>query len=303
MDAKPLSAVVQMTARFPLQSYFDAAAELTTPTSMALLEQPLGEPIVPTAEPTPADNQSGYCLAVTPDSEAPLAVRFNFGDGGASGVVVIRPGETYVPLGNRQFKGFVYGLPFGWLGGGVVTFNVYKTPDARVDFAAKPDKVLFHRLRTTILAAPVGPFVPPGYVNWPSKFPWNKAQRYEGVGNNPAFQGTKPTMVIKEPEAVMRLNCGTTDIAASNACRMVFFGTDAFGIGADGVTANNADNLFYDINWPIPSLLGVGTDAQPVVDLPLPIARLASNQWGVAIYAPAGPLVGMTVDIARYGRL
>jgi len=231
-------------------------------------------------------------------------VKFNFGGEGSSAVVVVRPGETYVPAGDRPFKGFNYGLPFGWLGGGVVTFNIYKTPNARVDFAAKPDKVLFHRFRTTILAAPVGPFVSPAYVNWPSKFPWAKVQRYEGVGNNPAFQGTKPTMVIKEPEAVLRLNCGTTDIALGNVCRMVFFGTDAFGIGADGETANNADNLFYDLNWPIPSLAGIGTDANPVIDLPMPIARLASNQWGVAIYAPTGsPLIGMTVDIARYGRL
>jgi len=94
------------------------------------------------------------------------------------------------------------------------------------------------------------------------------------------------------------------DIALGNVCRMVFFGTDAFGIGADGETANNADNLFYDLNWPIPSLAGIGTDANPVIDLSMPIARLASNQWGVAIYAPTGsPLIGMTVDIARYGRL
>lgn len=302
MKSETLGTVVQITERYPLQSYFDALAEATTPKSMAVLVQPTGEPIIKSTKKS-TDNQSGYCIAVTPDSEAPLAISFDFGDAGASAVVVVRPGEVYVPAGDKQFKGFSYGLPFGWLGGGVVTFNVYKSPNARVDFASKPDKVLFHRFRTTILAAPAGAFVPPEYVNWPSKFPWNKAYFYQ-TGVAPAIQASKPSMVIKEPEAVLRLNTGGVDIAATNVCRMVFFGTDAFGIGADGVTASSADNLFYDLNWPIPTNIAVGTDAKPVIDLPLPIARLASNQWGVAIYAPAlSALIGMTVDIARYGRL
>lgn len=293
---------VQFTVRYPIQSYFNALSEATTPTSMAVLEQPVNEAIVKSTVKRDADNQSGYSVALSPDSETPLAFSFDFGEAGATAAVVIRPGETHVPNGEKPFKGFTYGLPFGWLGGGVATFQVFKSPNARLDFASKPEKVLFHRLRTTIKVGAAGAITPPAFVNWPSKFPWNKVFRYQ-LGVTPENQAAEPTMVLKEPEAVLRLNQGATSIAAGNACSVVFFGTDAFGIGANGLTAVNTDNLFYDIYWPDNTTVAVG-DRNPVIALPLEIARLASNQWGIAIYAPAGsPLIGMTVDIARYGRL
>ena len=299
--SKILGNFVQFTVRYPLQSYYDAAAEVTTPRSMAVLNQPVNEAIVKSTRKA-ADNQSGYAIALSPDSETPMAFEFEFGEEGATAAVVVRPGETHVPNGGKPFKGFSYGLPFGWLGGGVANFQVFKSPDARLDFSSVPEKVLFHRFRTTILTGVVGAITPPAYVNWPSKFPWNKLNKY-ALGVTPENQSAEPTMVIKEPEAVLRLNQGATSIAAGNAASIVFWGTDAFGIGADGVTALNTDNLFYDIYWPDNSVVAVG-DRNPVIQLPSEIARLASNQWGVSIYAPPGsPLIGMTVDIARYGRL
>lgn len=296
--------VVQISELFPLQSYFDAAAELTTPASMAILAQPQNNPIVPSTFKRKT-GQSGYALGLAPWSQSPIAVQFDFGDEGQSAPVILKPGEVKIPNGKKPFKGFDFGLPFGWLGGGLVSLFLFKTPDARAEWGVGPSsEVLFHRFRTTILTAPAAS-APTSAANWPDRFPWPSCYRYV-AGANPVVQSGQPSLKITEQtRTMMQLNQGATSITGDNIARIVFWGSDPFAIGSDGLTPVNTSQFFYDLNWPDrDSAVTIGNNLSPIIELPSSIATIPANVFGIAIYAPIGSvLIGMTVDIVRYGRL
>lgn len=294
--------VISFTELYPIQSYFDAAAELTTPPSTAALDQPENRGFVQSTQ-RPKTSQSGYAIGLEPWSEAPVAVAFNFGESGSSSPVVLRPGQVIRPNGRKRFEGFEYGLPFGWLGGGLVALRLFKTENAEEHIYGEQSEILYHRLRTTILQEG-DPTVAQGYVNWPNRFPWPKMYRY-GTIIQP--QKSNPVISISRTTRVdMRLNIAGADISADNTARIVFWGTDDFGTQANGVTVLNTDQFFYDISWPIPNS-GSPAFAQlynPYVSLPRDVAAQSSNQWGISIVAPVGSvLIGKTVDICRYGIL
>lgn len=296
-----LGNIVQFSETWPLQSYFDAAAEITTPPSTASLEQPPLDQIVPSTL-RDKTNQSGFSLGLAPWSQAPVAVQFSFGDQGASATVILKPGQIFRPNGGERFVGFTYGLPFGWLGGGNVTLFLFKTPDARVDWTGYQSEVLFHRLRTTILAATV-PLTAPSYRNWPNRFPWPYMYRY---ATTPEFQAAQSSLAIAEvTRTLLRLNNdATVSLPTDQGFRMVFWGTDDFGTSSDGTTVTGSDQLYTDLSWPDPTSLVAGSYDNPVISLDRNLAALSGNTWGVALYAPAGStLIGKTVDICRYGRL
>lgn len=288
--------IVQFSEQFPLQSYFDAAAELTTPPATAALTQPANSAIVQSTLKVKA-NQSGYAIALAPWSQAPVALRVNFGEGGNSAAVLLKPGQTFRPNGNVRFQGFEYGLPYGWLGGGTVTLFLFKTPGAEVWWSGKQSEILFHRLRTTILTAPAAA---PSYKNWPNKFPWAQMYRYVSGGPQESQQG-QPTLAVSEVTRTQLVLNSTADYTGDNLATMFFWGTDDFSIGADGVTAVNTHNFAYPLYWPTGTALQGG---RPILDLPPAVASQASNQWGISLVAPIGSaLIGQTVDICRYGIL
>jgi len=294
--------IVQLTEQFPIQSYFDAAAELTTPPSTAALVQPTNSNIIQSTLKDKA-NQGGYAIGLAPWSQSPLALRINFGEGGNSSAVTLRPGQVFRPNGKQRFQGFEYGLPYGWLGGGMATLFIFKTEGAEVWWEGEQAEVLFHRFRTTILA---GPATAPSYRNWPNRFPWSQMYRYRGVGVTPISQQGQPSLAIsRTTKVLLRLNVGATVITADQDARMIFWGTDDFGIGADGITAVNSDNFFEDVSFPDPAAIVLGgTQNNPIVSVDVSTAGLGANAWGVNIVAPpASVLVGKTVDICRYGIL
>lgn len=292
-----LGNIVQITEQFPLQSYFDAAAEVTNPPSTAALVQPSNNNIVESTL-KKKENQSGYAVGLAPWSQAPVALKVNFGEGGNSATVLMRPGQVFRPNGNVRFQGFEYGLPYGWLGGGTVTLFLFKTPNSEVWWEGQQSEVLFHRLRTTITA---GPAAAPSFRNWPNRFPWPQMYRLATVVESQ--QGRPSLTVSRTTKILFRLN-QTGEITGDNAATVMFWGTDDFGIGADGVTAVNTDNFFQSIFFPDRTSVAVGGTINPIVGLDPAIAGVPSNTWGINIVAPAASvLVGMTVDICRYGIL
>lgn len=286
-----LGNIVQFSEQFPLQSYFDAAAELTTPPSTAALSQPANSNIVQSTLKSKA-NQSGYAIGLAPWSQAPVALRINFGSGGSSSAVVLKPGQVFRPNGNKRFEGFDYGLPYGWLGGGTVTLFLFKTEGSEVWWNGEQSEVLFHRFRTTIRTEPA---TSPGLRNWPDKFPWPQMYRYVAGGPQESQQGQPTLAISRHTRVALRLN-STADYTGDNECSIVFWGSDDFSTGADGITTSNADYFSYDLAWPLV--------ANPILHLPSEIAAQACNQWGISIVAPIGSaLIGQTVDICRYGIL
>lgn len=293
---------VQINDLFALQSYFDATPETLTPQGQAVLVQPKNEAIVPST--FRATQQSGYALGLAPWSEAPVAVEFILGPTGKASTLVLKPGQIIHPTGSEKFTGFNYGLPAGWLGGGAVSLFVFKSQDADMKWTGIQSEVLFHRYRTKILAGAVGPITPPAYANLPTRFPWIKNNRFLNGTLTEAQNGQGSIYISEVTKTLLVLQQGATVITPNNGCRMVFFGTDPFGIGADGLIATNAQNFFFDIYWPDNTVLAGLGDANPIVSLPKEIGSVAANQWGFAIYAPAGsPLIGLDVDVCRWGRL
>lgn len=292
---------VQVNDLFALQSFFDATPETLTPQGQAVLVAPKNEAIIPST--FRSKSHEGYAIGLAPWSEAPVAVEFTLGIQGKTSTLILKPGEIINPAGDGRFKGFNYGLPTGWLGGGAVSLFVFRSKDAVCNWNGIQSEILFHRYRTTILAGAPGPMTPPEYSNLPTRFPWIKNNRFISGTLVEAQNGQGAISISEVTKTLLVLNQGAVAITPGNACSIVFWGTDPFGIGADGLIAANTSNFFFDIYWPDNTLVPVG-DRNPVVSLTRELASIPANQWGFAIYAPAGsPLIGMTVDMARWGRL
>lgn len=295
------SPAVEIVEQFPLQSYFDATPETLTPPAMAVLQQPQGEGIARNTLKTASIH--GYAIGVAPWSEAPAAIQFVEGNRGQSGILHLRPGQIVRPTGGLAFTGFNWGLPYGWLGGGTVTLFIFKTHEAKVKWDGIQPEILFHRFRTVIRdGASIAP-VANGVVNFPTKFPWAKQYQWQGGANSEIQQG-QPILSISEiTRTILRLQQGATVITGDQLMRMVWFGSDAFSIGADGITAVQADKVFYDLNWPDNVVAGMDV-ADPLLTLPRELAAVGCNQYGINFYAPtASALIGLNVDVVRWGRL
>lgn len=301
-DVSHKGSIVQINDLFALQSFFDATPETLTPQGQAVLVQPKNEAIVPsTFKPT---QQRGYALGLAPWSETPVAVEFILGPQGKASTIILKPGQIVRPQGVDEFTGFNYGIPTGWLGGGASSLCVFKTREADVKWNGIQSEIIFHRYTTTILEG-VGAGIaltPPTYVNLPTRFPWIKNNRFVSGTLSEAQNGQGAISISEVTKMLLRLNYDG-DISAGNAASVVFWGTDPFGIGADGLTANSADQYFQDIYFPDNTVVPVG-NRSPIVSLSKEFGSIPANQWGFAIYAPAGsPLVGKTVNVVRYGRL
>lgn len=301
----PDGAAQQITKVFPFQSYFDASFEALTPNpGSALLPQPPNSGII---QSTLQDkNQSEmYAIGLAPWSEAPIAASMQTGSaGGLSSPIILRPGEVIAPAGLargtqfRSFKGLQWGLPFGWLGGGLVSVFLFRSPDSLPAWMYGKKEVCFHAFQSTILAANVAPPAAQR-TNWPTRFPWSKA--YRGVGVTAVNQANGPNISVVPTKTILRLN--GVNLAAAEACRVVFWGTDTLDHGADGVTPVATQSSYWEFTWPT-NTAGGWPAHQQMVALPDEFSMLAANSWGITIEALAGgALVGATVNIARFGMI
>lgn len=300
-QASVQSPAIEIVEQFPLQSYFSNVPETLTPPAMAVLQQPQGEGIARNTLKTAS--VQGYAIGVAPWSEAPAAIQFVEGNRGQSGILHIRPGQIIKPTGGHAFTGFNWGLPFGWLGGGTITLFIFKTPEAKVKWDGVQPEILFHRFRTVIRDGAA--IAPPAnsVVNFPTKFPWAKQYQWQQLADSEIQQG-QPILSISEiTRTILRLQQGATVITGSQLMRMVWFGSDVFSIGSDGVLAVQVDKIFQDLYWPDNVVAGLDV-ADPLIELPRSLAAIGCNEYGVNFFAPTGsPLIGLDVDVARWGRL
>ncbi len=301
----PGGAPDQFTKIFPFQSYFDSQFETLTPPASALLPQPPNSGII---QSTLQDkNQTeAHAIALAPWSEAPIAVQMQVVEnGGLCSPLILRPGEVLAPAGfakgekYRNFRGLIWGLPFGWLGGGLVSVFLCKSPESTPKWTYGQKEVCFHKFQTEIIVSSANPPANP-YTNWPTLFPWQKA--YRGLAAKSINQANSANVAVVPSKTILRLN--GVNLAAPESCRVVFWGTDTLDQGADGLTPAvpaTASSTYWDFNWPT-NTAGGWPAHQPMVVMPDEFSKLAANSWGITIEALAGgALVGATVNIARFG--
>jgi hypothetical protein len=218
----------------------------------------------------------------------------------------MKPGQIITPTGlppsARQsggFIGFRFGLPFGWLGGGLAHLVVFRTPETIVEWNGNPE-VIFHRVRIPILqpaAVTAAGANNNARNNWPSRFPWTAAP---GLQAGAGIIGIEPTRTL----VTLR---GFTTLASPADMRLVFQGTNEFARdSADAVVLTNP--VYEDITWPQFDSFGTSgnlASQNPVLVLNGAIARLGADDGGLAAIETSGAalLSGGYIDVVRYGRL
>lgn len=276
-----MRAVSQVPVAVTFQSYFD-----NTLLQKAILEQPANELIVPS---TKKEYQgSGYAVALAATSDFPVTLKFQ--GGRDSGHYILRPGEVVTP---GPFEGFTYGLPFGWLGGGLALLKIAHAADVRLDPGPGRNEVIFHRTRLKIVTDAAGPTL---VNNWPLRFPWTQAV----FGTNSIDQKGNSILTVEPTRVLLRLRL---NIVVDKTVRFAFRGSHDFDQGSDGtVTTTFATNATYS---DVVFSANVGTSAPyPLAELPASLARLACDEGGVnAIDLGDAALTDQYVDVVRYGRI
>lgn len=295
----------QISKVFDFQSYFDS-----TLLEKALLKQSPNQLLV---ESTVQEQQlSGYAIGLHPSSQTPVAIEFKVaGQSGSSGVMVLTPGQIVRPTGQRAgekqggFAGFRWGLPYGWLGGGMATLFVFQTPDANVDWRGNSE-VIFHRARyaikqpadITVGALNNAP------KNWPLRFPWTQALR----GANALPQQGQPSVSIADPTRVTFVLRGLTTLpAADNRLRLAFQATNDFGLDSAGAPVLTSP-IYDEIVFPAFNDLGTSgnmSTQDPAVLYTGFLARVAADDGGLLVIDNSGSATfnGAFLDVCRYGRL
>lgn len=300
-DTKPvipetLGPAQQVSRVLPFQSYFS-----DTLLQQALQPQRRNDPIVAT---TAREEQiPGYSIGLHPSSQTPIALQFKIGGKFSSAApLVLKPGQVARPLGsprgvaNTQFSGFVWGIPFGWLGGGLATLVVNPSSDADMAWAGNPE-VIFHRQRM-LIAAPAGvPTSAP--LNWPTRFPWSQAR--SGALASPVLQTGDPLIAVEPTRVLMRLRLNTLVNPAD--MRLLFQGTNDFDLDAAGAVVASPVG-FIDVTWGSFVSSGANMTVQyPYMDITGLPSRLAADDGGVQLVDLTGTLADNYVDVVRYGRL
>lgn len=302
------SPVVTLSRLYPYQSYFDSAL-----LEKAIVQQNPQDPI---ATLTKEDLQlPGYGIGLHPSSETPVAVQLRTGGKSAtSSPLVLKPGMVYFPSGTERgygFSGFTFGLPFGWLGGGMATLVIYQMPSSKSAYDTRSE-VIFHRTRLKIYqpADLVAPPAGAGQIsqapyNWPMRFPWTQAVR----GASSISQRGQSTFSVVAPTKVMLALRGVSSLAANTNVRLIFQATDDFTRDPNNLVSLT-NPLFQDVTFPLYASLGAGGNLatqNPVVLLnhDQPASRLAANDGGVVAVdaSGAGTLAGCFLDVVRYGQL
>lgn len=287
----------QMSRIFEFQSYFD-----NTLLQTAILSQRRNSPIV---ESTAKEEQvPGYAIGLHPSSQTPIALQFKIGGQPTSSqAIILKPGMVVRPHGlprdkkTGSFSGFVWGLPFGWLGGGLATILVFQTPDADVAWPGNPE-VIFHRTRMQITNA-AG--LPAGIApkNWPTRFPWTQA--FQGA-SSVSQQGTSQ-IAVEPTKVIMRLRLAS--LAAANTMRIVFQETNDFDLDSAGAVIATPAGFVEQVWGTYAAAGGAGnlSTQYPYIILGQDVTRLAAENGGVVLQDMTGGLVNQYIDVVRYGRL
>lgn len=287
---------VSVTALFPFQSYFD-----DTLLQKAIAIQSANEPIV--ALTLKKEEIGGYAVGLHPSSQTPIAFQPMVGNSAAgSQAVILRPGQIYRPHGKPDgrpgnFSAFSWGLPFGWLGGGVATLYVFPSADADVAWPGDAE-VIFQRQRMKILAPADLPTA--ANKNWPMRFPWTLASR----GSTSISQAGQAAISISQPTRVL-MSLRLTSMATADTMRILFHETNDMDLDSAGAVIA-AQARFVDYVWGTYSAAGgANLNTQyPVVEFTGPVARLAADLGGVQLIdMSAGTLTNAFVDVVRYGKI
>lgn len=302
------SPVVTLSRLYPYQSYFDS-----TDLEKAIVQQNPQDPI---ATLTKEDLQlPGYGIGLHPSSETPVAVQLRTGGKSAtSSPLVLKPGMVYFPSGTERgygFSGFTFGLPFGWLGGGLATLVIYQMPSSKSAYDTNAE-VIFHRQRMKVyqpadlVAAPAGPGqLSQAPYNWPLRFPWVEAVRSQSL--NISQRGQATFSVVKPTKVIMALR-GVSTLAAAASMRMIFQATDDFTRNPNNIVSP-LNPIYQDVSWPAFASVGAGGDLatqnpQIFFDHNTFPPRVAANNGGVVLVdTSGGALSGCFVDVVRYGHL
>lgn len=296
---------VAMTQLFPYQSYYD-----DTLLEQAILPQAVNEPIVNNdLTPMLKANIGGYSFGLHPSSQTPVAVQPITGGGQRESpqAVILRPGQIYRPHGRPDgqpgnFAGIKWGIPFGWLGGGVATLYVFGSPDADVAWPGNAE-VLFHRQRMPVFGTRT-PFPVNSAKNWPLRFPWTQA-----VGELDQSQAGAAIISISEPSRIL-MSLRQDTLPNPALMRIMIQGSNDFDVDRDGNVILSPVR-FVDYIWGsyagAPGTGGTSFDHNyPVVELTGEVPRLAADDGGITlIEIDQGPGLQLSgfVDIARYGRI
>ena len=245
-DMVARGAALSIPHRFDWQSYLDTALLQNAILPSQITQNRI---LIPPGQKAINDQTHGVGFALHPSSECPVAVMPHQSRGGSNNAaVVLKPGQIYYPGG--EFAGFDWGLPYGWLGGGLAQLIVLceRTSDL---FWTNDPEMLFHRQtmpvhETTDVIAALSP-------NWPLRFPWPNA-----VGSGLVSQGDQPTLVVQPTKTILRLR--KASIPANTTLRLVWSSTQDFdytgGTTPVTVPATTA-GAFLDTGWQLFSQSGL----------------------------------------------
>jgi hypothetical protein len=298
-----MSSPAQQTSRlFAYQSYFDS-----TLLEKALLEQNKNVPIVTST--VKEEQIAGYAVGLHPSSQTPVAIQFLAGgQPSTSQAVTLKPGEIIRPHGVGRgdraghFAGFRWGLPFGWLGGGMAHLKVFSSPDSDVLWGGNPD-VIFHRQRMRIYDPSELDALVDAPKNWPTRFPWTQAAR----GASSLDQAGSAGVAIVPTYTLMSLRTDALD--ASATMRILVQSSNEFD--RDSANAPVVTPVrFFDYVWGTFAVTGGAGNLSagyPMDFMPLPPMTLAADDGGIVLVDMTGTLSGgespVYVDVVRYGKL
>ena len=278
---------VQVSAVFPYQSYFD-----NTLLDTAVQLQGAGRSILDNAA-TPAKDSDvgGYGVALDPSSETPIAISFKSKQGsGTSAAVILRPGQSVFPFGrgaDDAFSGFRWGLPLGWLGGGLVTLTVLQSPRAEMEWAGLRRQMIFHRMTLPILAKGATIIATNISPNWPLRFPSIGTRRTSQSGI--VSQALAPVLAVEPTLTLVRLVTTTGVITIPPTVRFLFYATKEFDLNGANAFASTPVG-FEDEGFPSVAQLGAGGAPQ------CPVLTLTSGLLAaIGIDSPSGGTTGMGV--------
>lgn len=288
---------VAVSALFTHQSYFD-----DTLLEKALLTQSQNEPIVGSTR--RREEIGGYSFGLHPSSQAPVAIQPRVGGQAASPqAIILKPGQVYRPHGRTDgrvgnFSGFDWGLPFGWLGGGLCTLYVFPSSDADVVWPGDAE-VLFHRQRMQIVA-PAG--LPANALkNWPLRFPWTQALR----GASSLTQAGAAIISISRPTRAL-LSLRLASLALPATMRMLAHESNDLDLDSTGAVVAGAARFDSYVWGSYAANGGAGNLATnyPVIEYAGPLVRLGADDGGVTLVdMDASTLTNAYVDVARYGHI
>ena len=271
-----ISSISTVIVDFPFQSFFDNTQQLE-----AVRVQSPSQLLISARE-VPV---SGYGLGLHPDSQTPIAVRFKTNQGMSdTPVYILTPGQIIWPH-EVQFSGFVWGTPFGWLGGGVAQAVVFKSPVAKVVWPQVKTEVPLQRFRVQIQ----GGGDPAFQFGLPLRFPSPNTLRYNPADPSTPFnQGGVPQIAVEPTRTTLTLRAA---------------------MSGDVVwVVENPQNLYDGVN-PIlvesPVTFPAAVASFPTVELYSPGVLYAGDaaQLTVLDDTDTDALAGQFIDVVRYGRI